>query len=121
LKIAVPVRPDSKDRTKYVVSSAFGKAKQFAIIDNSNMGIEIIKAEVQGGKEIAKMLKDKGVNTVMVSHVGWGAFSALQNFGINVYYIDEKTPLEEAISKFKQGSLLKITEENVEKFAKHKH
>ncbi len=83
--IAIPVKPDSKDRNKYKVSNAFGKASFFAVVNDGN--IEIIKAEETGGKNIAKLLKNNDVNIVLTPHLGRGAFNAIKNLGIKVYAV----------------------------------
>ena len=115
--IAIPVKPDSKDRNKYKVSNAFGKARFFAVVNDDN--IEIIKTEETGGKNIAKLLKNNDVNIVLTPHLGRGAFNAIKNLGIKVYAVPANIFLEDALTVFKEGYADEIKEKNLNKFSKH--
>ncbi|GAB6072919.1 hypothetical protein JCM14244_12960 [Venenivibrio stagnispumantis] len=109
MKIGIPVKPDSKDRTKYVVSDAFGRARLFAIIDE-NSNIEIIKAEETGGRNIANILSKNGVKVVLTTHLGGGAFEVIKSLGMKAYKIPAGISIEQAISDYKNGLLPEIKE-----------
>lgn len=105
--IALPVATTRK--TSHIVS-LFGKAKQFAIFNNNT--IEVVPNEVQSGKKIASWLKEKGVQSVVVKHMGKRPFEALMSLGIKVYFCSEKLPSNEVVLKLLNNELTQVTPQN---------
>ena len=120
MKIAIPVKPKNKEKTKFSVSNAFGKARFFAIVSESG-DIEIIKTVETGGKNISIMLKNLGVDTILTPHLGRGAFNMAKALNIKTYFVPDKIDVNEAINRYKKGNVEEITEGNLEKFAHHNH
>ena len=79
--IAIPVKTDKEDTA---VSTLFGKAKYFALIDNNK--INIVKNEQSGGKAVVKWLKNQNVDTLITSHIGERPFTLLSDLNIKTYF-----------------------------------
>ena len=58
--IAIPVKTNKENTA---VSTLFGKAKYFALIENNK--IEILKNEQMGGKAVANWLKSKNIEVLI--------------------------------------------------------
>jgi predicted Fe-Mo cluster-binding NifX family protein len=106
--IAIPVKTNKKNT---VVSTLFGKAKYFAFIENNK--IEILKNERTGGRAVANWLKNKNVDTLIISHMGEKPFSSLLKYDIKVYFAgDERIELKDVIKKYADNELLILNNEN---------
>lgn len=83
--IAIPIKIKKETCT---LSTLFGKAKYFALINNNT--VEIIKNEQTSGKAVADWLKSKNVNILITSHLKEKPFEALLNNNIQIYLAKEK-------------------------------
>lgn len=120
MKIAIPVKPKNREKTEFSVSNSFGKARFFAIV-NENDDIQIVETVETGGKNICNMLKNLGVDIILTSHLGRGAFNMAKSLNMRTLFIPDKIDIREAIDKYKTGDVEEITEKNLEKFAHHHH
>lgn len=99
--IAIPVKTDKEDTA---VSTLFGKAKYFALIDNNK--INIVKNEQSGGKAVVKWLKNQNVDTLITSHIGERPFTLLSDLNIKAYFAgDKRVELKEILLKYADGEL----------------
>lgn len=85
------------------VGKVFGRAKNFAIYDDTDSSLMIVanagtSAEHGAGTGSAAFLADKGVRVVIAPEVGPKAEAALQTGGIRIEYADEGMNLMNAIS-----------------------
>jgi predicted Fe-Mo cluster-binding NifX family protein len=99
--IAIPIK--IKKET-YSVSTLFGKAKYFALINNNI--IEIVKNEQTSGKAVAAWLKSKNVNILITSHMREKPFSSLLNDNIQVYLAkDKEAEINKILLQYADGEL----------------
>ncbi|MDK6028123.1 NifB/NifX family molybdenum-iron cluster-binding protein [Ignisphaera sp. 4213-co] len=117
--IAIPIV--SSGINKYVFPH-FGKAPSFAIVEVMDKSFRILyviqnqyRDHMHGkGHEVIKMLVENGVDTVIVSDIGYGAFQQLKEYNIRIYKLPEKSQglysLEEALKMFIDGSLKELEE-----------
>ena len=117
MKIAIPVKTSNDDPA---VSPLFGKAKFFAFVDGDKISIE--KNEEQSGSAIVGKFIDKGIETVVVQHLGYSPFEMLQEAKIDVFYAGEgRVLLSEVLERFKKGELKSVDESNIENLVKHRN
>jgi predicted Fe-Mo cluster-binding NifX family protein len=103
--VAVPVKTEKGE----VIASLFGKAKYFSLIDNQGL-ITTQQCSVEGGMNVVPWLKNLGVKTVLLNHVGEKPFHALISAGIDIYYVGkERIMLKEALDQLHNGTLEKVT------------
>lgn len=106
--IAIPVKTNKENTA---VSTLFGKAKYFALINNNH--IEIIKNEQLGGKAVANWLKSKNVNILITSHMGERPLSTLLNNKIEVYFAgNERIEISDVLLKYADGELPILNDKN---------
>jgi predicted Fe-Mo cluster-binding NifX family protein len=99
--IAIPVKIKKETCS---VSTLFGKAKYFALINNNI--IEIVKNEQTSGKAVAAWLKSKNVNILITSHMREKPFSSLLNDNIQVYLAkDKEVEINKILLQYADGEL----------------
>jgi len=112
--IAVPVKTNKENPA---VTTLFGKAKWFAIVDNGNITIE--KNELQGARAVVESLISRGITKVVFNHMGGNPFVLLQNANIECYYSgDERILLSDAIKKLNNAQLIKVDTTNMSEYIK---
>lgn len=112
--IAVPVKTNKENPA---VTTLFGKAKWFAIVDNDNITIE--KNELQGARAVVESLISRGITKVIFNHMGGNPFVLLQNANIECYYSgDERILLSDAIKKLNNAQLIKVDTTNMSEYIK---
>ncbi len=117
MKIAIPLKTN-KDMP--AISPLFGHAKWFAFIEEDEIQIE--RNFFDGGTDVVRWLLEKGVDTVITQHIGYNPFMILKQNGVKCYYPGEgRIIFAEAVDALKEGKLLEITEDNIEKFVRHSH
>ncbi len=117
-KIAMPVKPNPKNREEYVVSSAFGHAPLIAIVSPDG-SIEIIKVEIQGGRNIANLLKQHDIKVVLTSHLGRGAYNALLETGIKPYYVPSGISIDTALKMYQSGDAKPFSQADIDSCGHH--
>ncbi|MEO0069653.1 MAG: NifB/NifX family molybdenum-iron cluster-binding protein [candidate division WOR-3 bacterium] len=101
------------------VDPRFGRAKYFIIIDPDTGAFEVkdnqagVDAAQGAGIQAAEAMSAAGVQAVLTGHCGPKAFRALSAAGIKVYIGVEGT-VQEAVEKFKAGSLKPATKADVQ-------
>jgi predicted Fe-Mo cluster-binding NifX family protein len=99
--IAIPIKIKKETCS---VSTLFGKAKYFALINNNI--IEIVKNEQTSGKAVAAWLKSKNVNILITSHMREKPFSSLLNDNIQVYLAkDKEAEINKILLQYADGEL----------------
>jgi len=117
MRLAIPInRPREEEDLR--VSSHFGKAYAFAIVDGEEIKVvenprTALRLERGAGKFIAELFEREGVGAVLLKEVGRGAFNHLRDRGVKVYLLPEGVKkVDEALRLFKEGKLTLLTEPN---------
>ncbi len=113
--IAIPV--DSA--TPGVKSSElFGNVPMFAIYKPIDEEFYFIcNKEAGNGIKTAKQLKTWGVESVVYSHMGDGPFGALDEDGVDIYFIGkEPLGLFEIIEKMEHDAFVKVDKSNAKEY-----
>lgn len=109
--------PVLKVSNRYYLNPHFDRAPYFAIMEVSGDGYrvkEVVENQYAGhghrrGDDVINMLLLRGVNIVIASGIGYGAFERLRERGVKVYLTPETSrgliPLEEAIEMLVSGKL----------------
>ncbi len=98
--IAMAVKTDSENSA---ISPLFGKAKYFALVDKDEKITFLANIEKSGIKAI-NLLINKGVKTLLMSHIGERPFQTALNANLDIYFVGkERVEIREAITKFKNG------------------
>ena len=99
--IAIPVKIKKENCS---ISTLFGKAEYFALINNNL--IEIVKNEQTSGKAVANWLKSINVNILITSNMKEKSFEILLNHNIQVYFTkNKKTDINEILLQYADGEL----------------
>ncbi|MDY0233063.1 MAG: NifB/NifX family molybdenum-iron cluster-binding protein [Sulfurimonas sp.] len=110
--IAIPVKTDKENPA---VTTLFGKAKWFAIVDNDKITIE--KNELQSGRTVVESFVSRGITKIIFNHMGGNPFMLLQKANIECYHSgDDRIELSDAIKKLNSGELIKVDSSNMSKF-----
>lgn len=111
--IAIPVKTN---KLNSAISTLFGKAKYFALIENNS--IEILKNEQKNGQAVIDWLKSKNVDTLITSYLGKKEFLKLMN-NIRVYFAGDKTiEIDNLLLKYSEGDLHILNQRNYSNFFK---
>ena len=119
MKVAIPInRPREEGDLR--VSSHFGKAYAFAIVDTESGEVEVVEnprvalgLQHGAGRYIAEMFDQKGVKAVLLREIGEGAFGHLTTLGIKIYLVPKEVKtVQEAVEHFKNGKLNLLLEPN---------
>ncbi|MDD2382730.1 MAG: NifB/NifX family molybdenum-iron cluster-binding protein [Sulfurospirillaceae bacterium] len=107
--IAMPVKTDKEEA---ILAPLFGHAKYFAFSDEKE-NVTIHQNSADGGVKVVRFLADLGVKTVFLNHIGEKPFHLLLEQNIDVYFAGkERISFHEALEKFYQGALEKVTIKN---------
>ena len=110
--IAIPVKTDKENPA---VTTLFGKAKWFAIVDGDTITIE--KNEIQSGRAVVEYLVSKGVDKLIFNHMGGNPFMLLQKAKVECFHSgDERILLNDVLDKLKIDSLIKVDGTNMSDF-----
>ncbi len=119
MKIAMPVKPS---KGKYVLSSAFGKARFFLIYDLESDSYEIVENKELSGRDAINLISSKGSKVVITNHIGGGAYRLLTELGLKAYFTESKNkPFDDVIKEYKEEKLKEITPSNFMLIPKHHH
>ena len=119
MKVAVPInRPREEGDLR--VSSHFGKAYAFAIVDTETGEVKVVDNPRNAlglhhgaGRFIADLFTQEGVQAVLLREIGQGAFGHLTVRGIKIYLVPKEIKtVEEAVKAFKEGKLQMLLEPN---------
>ncbi len=105
MKIAIPAQGNSLDM---MVDERFGRAKGFIIFDTQTDTFQWIdndknmNASSGAGTKTAQAIIDANVQVLITNDVGPKAYQLLSGEGIEIFKIEEKMTVKDAITKFKQ-------------------
>ena len=110
--IAIPVKTNKENPA---VTTLFGKAKWFAIVDGDKITIE--KNETESGRAVVDSFVARGIDKVVFRHIGGNPFMLLQKGNVECYHAgEERILLQEVLEKFKNGQLTKVDGTNMAQF-----
>ena len=111
--IAIPVKSNKEDSA---VTTLFGKAKWFALVNDAGQ-INIIKNETESGRHVVEQLVQMGVNHLIFSHMGGNPFMLLQRSGVKCYHSGvERITIADVVAKFKNNELVKVDGTNMAEY-----
>jgi predicted Fe-Mo cluster-binding NifX family protein len=113
--IAIPVDSASPGVKS---STLFGNAEMFAVYKPVDEEFYFVRNPGAGdGVATAKQLKKWDIDSVVYSYMGNGPFGALQEDGVDIYFIGkEPMPLFEIVKGLEDGSFVKVDESNAETY-----
>ncbi len=113
---AIPLK---MNKIESAISPMFGHAKWFAFADKAGE-ISIEKNPYDGGMQVIHWLMERGVDTIVTSHIGAGPFRFLLDRGVRAYHPGAgRVVLIEALDGLREGRLMAITPENIAQYAQH--
>jgi predicted Fe-Mo cluster-binding NifX family protein len=110
MKICIPILENNG--FKSTVSSHFGRANSFAIVDDDTDEIRFIHNTGQhhgGGMTPAELIRNEGVHVVLCGGLGVKAVRLFEQQGIHVYNQASGT-VAEALKAYKAGALPEATD-----------
>ncbi|ACF43589.1 NifB/NifX family molybdenum-iron cluster-binding protein [Pelodictyon phaeoclathratiforme] len=111
MKVIIPLIEQADLNSK--LSEHFGSAPFFAVADMEKNSIEIIpNASMHhdhGQCTPADFFSQHGIDVVLCNGIGAGAIARLQMMGIDVYMAELSKTLQEALTRFSNGLLAKVT------------
>jgi predicted Fe-Mo cluster-binding NifX family protein len=95
-------------------SKLFGNVEMFAIYNPKDKTFFFVNnLEAGDGIKTAKQMKKWNVKSVAYSYMGKGPFTALQEDGVEIYYIGkEPMPLPDIIQEMGKGAFVKVDKNN---------
>lgn len=116
--IAIPVKTNKSDTA---ISTSFGKAKWFALVDE-NGKTHFWRNEKLNGRSVIESLTHNGVEHVLLQSIGERPFQMLQQQNIKSYYAgDTRLLLTDSLEAFANKHLPVLTLENMSEYITHKH
>ncbi|MGB7509988.1 MAG: NifB/NifX family molybdenum-iron cluster-binding protein [Pelodictyon phaeoclathratiforme] len=111
MKVIIPLIEQADLNSK--LSEHFGSAPFFAVADMEKNAIEIIPNasmhHEHGQCTPADFFSQLGIDAVLCNGIGAGAIARLQMMGIDVYMAELSKTLQEALTRFSNGLLAKVT------------
>ncbi|WP_319641934.1 NifB/NifX family molybdenum-iron cluster-binding protein [Methanovulcanius yangii] len=110
MKIAVSIRDSESGAT---VEQRFGRTPQILIRDEESGEEQILDnpfADGAGGvgPKVVQLLVNNDVKAVITGQVGGNALAALRDSGITIYTCEQGVPVEDALGKYRAGTLPSI-------------
>lgn len=106
MKVAIPYENNQ-------IFQHFGKSKQviiYTIENNKVVEKEVIDLDLKPEQSIANFVKNLGVSTLIVGHLGQGAIDSITNEGLTLIR-GINQPFEDTIQQFIDGTLQSSTDE----------
>jgi predicted Fe-Mo cluster-binding NifX family protein len=111
MKVAIPTKGDGG--LKDEVSSVFGRAPTFTVIDIENdevKKVEILQNQARSYKHgtgpiVVKMLVDAGVNVVLAKELGPGSSALLEQHHVTIIPVEPGISVSKAIKKTSQTTM----------------
>lgn len=119
MKVGIPTM--GKSGLEEQVSSHFGRAPTFTIVNTETMETEIIRNIKQPDEtnQSPQKLSERGVQTVLCSNLGPKAIGTFEQLGIEVLTGAGKT-VKKTLEKWKSGELKEATDKNACQEHRHK-
>jgi len=107
VKLRIAVATEGKDGLRDRVSSVFGRAATFTLIDvdgEAVAGVKVLENPVVSyhhgaGPIVVKMLVDEGVNVVISNELGLGASELLKQQNVKSVFVKPGTSVESALKR----------------------
>lgn len=116
--IAIPVKTNT---IQSAISPLFGKAKWFALINKAGE-ITFWENIFQSGREVVNYLQASKVDRVVFQDIGANPYLLLHNAGIVCYHSGHgRIVLNEALQYLENGSLIRVTSENMAEYVERPH
>lgn len=110
---AIPIKSNKLDSA---VTTLFGKAKWFALVNN-NGEINIIKNESESGRHVVEQLVQMGVKNLIFNQMGGNPFMLLQRNGIKCFHSgNERITIPQVMEKLNQNQLTQVDGTNMAQF-----
>lgn len=111
MKVGVPTMGDSGIEED--VSTHFGRAPTFTIVETESEDIEIITniKKTGGGRQPPEQLSEKGLQVMLCSDLGPKAIEMSEQSGIEVY-VGASGTVEETLDDWEAGELSEATDED---------
>lgn len=117
---AIPVKTDKRESA---IAPLFGKAKWFALIEETG-GVIFWKNDLKSGREVVSHFTKIGVTKVIFHDMGGNPFMLLDRAGIACYHSGEGRVLfGDALERLKTDTLVRVTPGNMMQYVEkaHKH
>jgi predicted Fe-Mo cluster-binding NifX family protein len=116
MKIAIPVKTNKENP---VVAPLFGKAKWFAFVEDGKVTVE--KNEAQGGVRVVDWLTEKGVDSLIIQHMGSSPYEMIKlDSQITVFYAgDQRIDVETVLKRYEDETLTIIDDTNESEIIKN--
>ena len=113
--IAIPVE---SSRPTIMSSKLFGNAPMFAVYEPQEAQFFIMRNAGEGnGLDTAEFLKSKGVQSVVYTYLGEGLYNALNDGGIDVYYLGkEPICVSNIVDTLNEGGFVKVEPSNAKTY-----
>lgn len=115
--IAIPLK--NLDSINPQFSPLFSKAPYFILIDKEN-NAQLLENTYKSGKEIAQLLYEKGVTTLIIKHLGEKAFQFFKHHKITLLYNDSDYLIRDILQHYHDNLLLPFQETQIQS-PKHRH
>ncbi len=111
--LAIPL--DSQETT--VLSTLYGQAPFFAILDTQTGMFSVVENEVIGkGPKSADFLKENGVTSTLFYHMGEGVYKGFEKHSMDVYTADHTIyTIDEIYNNFLDNKFKKLDQLNYSK------
>ena len=115
MKIAIPVKTNKENA---IVSPLFGKAKYFAIVEDSN--VTILRNEQSGGQAVIQWLYNMGVNAIMAQELGVNPYMMIKKLDMVIYHAGfQRISVEDLLWRLEKGLLTILDDTNIDEVIKH--
>jgi len=116
MKLAIPVKMKNENPA---VAPLFGKAKWFAIIENSE--VNIIPNNQSGGQAVIEWLHEMKIDAILMQELGVSPYEKIKAYGDMALYHTgfERILLSDVIEKFGNGALELLDDTNIDKIIQH--
>ncbi|MCX8196100.1 MAG: NifB/NifX family molybdenum-iron cluster-binding protein [Acidilobaceae archaeon] len=104
--------PVMRGKEGWELSPLFGRSKLFALVEIGEQGYRLLEVvenpfalspEGSRAQGLAELMRSKGVEAIISTHVGPGGFYLFKQMGIKIYYVEGRMSLEEVVRAFVEG------------------
>ncbi len=122
MKVAIPTLGESGLEEK--VSSHFGRAPTFTIVDTENDEVSVVKntSEHMGGSgKPPEHMAEEGIEVMLCGNLGPKAVDMFESYGIEVFVGGGSGNAKQCLEKWKNGELQEATDKNACQENRHEH
>ena len=115
MKIAIPVKTNKENPA---VAPLFGKAKYFAIVEDTT--ISIVKNEQSGGGAVIQWLYHLNVDAILLEQMGQNPYMMVKKLDMNIFHTGfDRILLNDVIEKFNNDELKQLDDTNIQDIINH--